>query len=81
MEIIIRHVILVLKITMNQVKKEKSFPEVPNEAIVQPEQERPETMDLMPEQVENKDEVEYEQMKSADNDMDGDDNPDLDPEA
>lgn len=81
MEIIIRHVILVLKITMNQIKKEKSFPEVPNEAIVQPEQERPETMDLMPEQVENKDEVEYEQMKSADNDMDGDDNPDLDPEA
>lgn len=81
MEIIIRHVILVLKITMNQVNKEKSFPEVPNEAIVQPEQERPETMDLMPEQVENKDEVEYEQMKSADNDMDGDDNPDLDPEA
>jgi hypothetical protein len=81
MEIIIRHVILVLKITMNQVKKEKSFPEVPNEAIVQPEQEGPETMDLMPEQVENKDEVEYEQMKSADNDMDGDDNPDLDPEA
>ena len=81
MEIIIRHVILVLKITMNQVKKEKSFPEVPNEAIVQPEQERLETMDLMPEQVENKDEVEYEQMKSADNDMDGDDNPDLDPEA
>lgn len=81
MEIIIRHVILVLRITMNQIKKEKSFPEVPNEAIVQPEQERPETMDLMPEQVENKDEVEYEQMKSADNDMDGDDNPDLDPEA
>jgi hypothetical protein len=81
MEIIIRHVILVLKITMNQIKKEKSFPEVPNEAIVQPEQESPETMDLMPEQVENKDEVEYEQMKSADNDMDGDDNPDLDPEA
>ncbi len=81
MEIIIRHIILVLKITMNQVKKEKPFPEVPNEAIVQPEQERLETMDLMLEQVENKDEVEYEQMKSADNDMDGDDNPDLDPEA
>ena len=66
---------------MNHVKKQKSFPEVPNEAIVQPEQEKPETMDVMPEQVDNKDEVEYEQMKSADNDMDGDDNPDFDPEA
>ena len=66
---------------MNEVKKQKSFPEIPEEAIVRPEQERPKTMDLTPEQVENKDEVEYEQMKSADNDMDGDDNPDLDPEA
>jgi hypothetical protein len=80
MESIIRYIILVLKITMNQVKKQKSF-EVPNEAIVQSEQERPETMDLIPEQVDNKDEVEYEQMKSAENDMDGDDNPDFDPEA
>jgi len=60
---------------MNQVKKQKSFPEVPDEAIVQPQQERPETMELLPEQVNNKDEVEYE------HDMDGDDNPDLDPEA
>ena len=66
---------------MNHVKKQKSFPEVPNEAIVQPEQEKPETMDVMPEQVDNKDELEYERMKSADNDMDGDDNPDFDPEA
>ena len=81
MEKIIRHVILVLEITMKEVKKQKSFPEVPNEAIVKPEQERPETMDVMAEQVDNKDEVEYEQMKSADNDMDGDDNPDFDPEA
>jgi hypothetical protein len=80
MESIIRYIILVLKITMNQVKKQKSF-EVPNEAIVQSEQERPETMDLIPKQVDNKDEVEYEQMKSAENDMDGDDNPDFDPEA
>ena len=80
MESIIRYIILVLKITMNQVKKQKSF-EVPNEAIVQSEQDRPETMDLIPKQVDNKDEVEYEQMKSAENDMDGDDNPDFDPEA
>jgi hypothetical protein len=81
MESIIRHVMLVLITIMNEVKKEKSFPEVPKEAIVQPEQERPETMDLIPEQVDNKDEFEYEKMKSADNDLDGDDNPDLDPEA
>ena len=81
MEKIIRHVILVLEITMKEVKKQKSFPEVPNEAIVKPEQERPETMDVTPEQVDNKDELEYERMKSADNDMDGDDNPDFDPEA
>ena len=66
---------------MTQVKKQKSFPEVPKEAIVQPEQERSETTALTPEQVENKDETEYDQMKSAENDMDGDDNPDVDPEA
>jgi len=66
---------------MTQVKKQKSFPEVPKEAIVQPEQERSETTALTPEQVENKDEVEYDQMKSAENDMDGDGNPDVDPEA
>lgn len=66
---------------MTQVKKQKSFPEVPKEAIVQPEQERSETTTLTPEQVENKDEIEYDQMKSAENDMDGDDNPDVDPEA
>jgi|SwirhirootsSR3_FD_contig_61_8589711_length_477_multi_2_in_0_out_0_1 hypothetical protein len=72
-----------LRITteMTQVKKQKSFPEVPKEAIVQPEQERSETTALTPEQVENKDEIEYDQMKSAENDMDGDDNPDVDPEA
>ena len=66
---------------MPEANNRKPFPEVPKEAIVQPEQERPETMDLIPEQVDNKDEFEYEQMKSADNDLDGDDNPDLDPEA
>lgn len=32
-------------------------------------------------EVESKDEVEYERMKSADHDMDGDDTPDLDPEV
>jgi hypothetical protein len=77
----IRNVMLRITTEMTQVKKQKSFPEVPKEAIVQPEQERSETTALTPEQVENKDEIEYDQMKSAENDMDGDDNPDVDPEA
>ena len=66
---------------MTEVKKQKPFPEVPKEAIVEPEQERSETTALRPEQVDNKDEIEYDQMKSAENDMDGDDNPDVNPEA
>jgi hypothetical protein len=77
----IRNVMLRITTEMTQVKKQKSFPEVPKEAIVQPEQERSETTALTPEQVENKDEIEYDQMESAENDMDGDDNPDVDPEA
>jgi hypothetical protein len=77
----IRNVMLRITTEMTQVKKQKSFPEVSKEAIVQPEQERSETTALTPEQVENKDEIEYDQMKSAENDMDGDDNPDVDPEA
>jgi hypothetical protein len=64
-----------------RVKKQNPFPDVPEEAIVKPEQERPEAIDVTPEQVDGKDEAEYEQMKSADYDMDGDDNPDVDPEA
>ena len=44
---------------MNQVNKQKSFPEVPNEAIAQPEQERHKKIDPMPDQVDNEDEVEY----------------------
>lgn len=54
---------------------------VPKEAIVKPEDERPAKTELKPEEVQSKDEAEYEQMKSADHDMDGDDNPDFDPEA
>lgn len=64
-----------------EVKKQKPFPEVPKEAIVEPEQERSEIAALAPEQVDNNDEIEDDQMKSAENDMDGDDNPDVDPEA
>jgi hypothetical protein len=58
----------------------KPFPKVPDEAIVKPEEEKPVETTITPEEVESKDEVEYEQMKSAEHDMDGDDNPDLDPE-
>jgi hypothetical protein len=81
MESIINHVMLVQKTTMKEVKKQKPFPEVPEEAIVEPEQERAEAIDVSPEQVDGKDEAEYEQMKSADYDMDGDDNPDVNPEV
>ena len=59
----------------------KPFPKVPDEAIVKPEEEKPVETTITAEEVESKDEVEYEQMKSAEHDMDGDDNPDLDPEV
>ena len=58
-----------------------NFPEVPDEAIIKPEDERPVKSRIRPEEVQAKDEAEYEQMKSADHDMDGDDNPDFDPAA
>jgi hypothetical protein len=54
---------------------------VPKEAIVKPEDEKPVKREIRPEEVESKDEAEYEQMKSTDPDMDGDDNPDVNPEA
>ena len=66
---------------MTQVNNNKKpYPKVPDEAIVKPEEEKPVEATITPERVESKDDVEYEQMKSAENDMDGDDNPDLDPE-
>jgi len=43
----------------------KRFPKVPDEAIVKPEEEKPVETTITPEEVESKDEVEYEQMKSA----------------
>jgi len=52
---------------------------VPDEAIVKDE--KPLKTSITPEEVESKDEIEYDRMKSADRDMDGDDNPDLDPEV
>jgi hypothetical protein len=59
----------------------KPFPKVPDEAIVKPEDEKPVETAITPEAVEGKDETEYERMKSAEHDMDGDDNPDVDPEV
>ncbi len=60
---------------------DKKFPDVPKEAIIRPEDEKPAKMEVRPEEVESKDEVEDEELKSAEHDMDGDDNPDLDPEV
>lgn len=57
------------------------FPSVAKEAIVKPDDEKPSKTEIRPEEVESKDEREYEQMMSADSDMDGDDNPDFDPEV
>ena len=59
----------------------KPFPKVPDEAIVKPEDEKPVETSITSEAVESKDETEYERMKSAEHDMDGDDNPDVDPEV
>ena len=52
---------------------------VPEEAIVKPEDERPVKREVLPEEVPNKDEAEYENLKQVDFDTDGDDNPDWDP--
>ena len=53
--------------------------DIPEEAIVKPEDERPVKREVLPEEVPNKDEAEYENLKQADFDSDGDDNPDWDP--
>jgi len=55
------------------------FPPVPKKAIVKPEDERPIKTEIKAEEVPTKDEKDYEKMKTADYDMDGDDNPDYDP--
>jgi hypothetical protein len=52
---------------------------IPEEAIVKPEDERPVKREVFPEEVPNKDETEYENLKQSDFDSDGDDNPDWDP--
>jgi hypothetical protein len=54
----------------------KKFPEVPKEAIVKPEDEKPAKVELLPEEVESKDEVEQKELHTVDHDMDGDGSPD-----
>ncbi len=54
----------------------KKFPEVPKEAIVKPEDEKPAKTELRPEEVERKDEVEQKELHAVDHDMDGDGSPD-----
>ena len=54
----------------------KKFPDVPKEAIVRPEDEKPAKIEVKPEEVESKDEVEQEQLHAVDPDMDGDGSPD-----
>ena len=60
---------------------ENNFPRVSKEAIVKPEDEKPLKSTMKPEEVKSNDEEDYERMKSADNDMDSDDNSDFDPEV
>jgi hypothetical protein len=59
----------------------RKFPNVPKEAIVRPEDEKPAMTEVKPEEVESKEETEDQKLKSADHDLDSDDNPDFDPEA
>lgn len=56
--------------------REKKFPEVPEEAIVRPEDEKPVKREIRPEEVESRDEVEQKQLHAVDHDMDGDGSPD-----
>ena len=49
----------------NDDDKKKTFPKVPDEAIIKgEEEEKPVETTLRPEEVESKDEAEYEQMKT-----------------
>jgi hypothetical protein len=54
----------------------RKFPEVPKEAIVKPEDEKPAKVELKPEEVETKDEIEQKELHAVDHDMDGDGSPD-----
>ncbi|MEW6604694.1 MAG: hypothetical protein AB1351_08410 [Thermoproteota archaeon] len=54
----------------------KKFPEVPKEAIVKPEDEKPAKIELRPEEVESEEEIEQKELHAVDHDMDGDGSPD-----
>jgi len=49
----------------------KKLPDLPKETIVRPEDEKPAKIELRPEEVESKDEVEQKQLHTVDHDMDG----------
>jgi hypothetical protein len=55
---------------------EKKFPKVPDAAIVKPEDKRPAKVEMRPEEVESKDEIEQKELHAVDHDMDGDGSPD-----
>ncbi len=65
----------------DQFMTDSNFPRIPKEVVVKQEDEKPIKNTIRSEEVESKDEVEYERMKSVDHDMDSDDNPDFDPAA
>lgn len=50
----------------------KKFPDVPKEAIVKPEDEKPTKTELRPEEVESEEEIEQEELHAVGHDMDGD---------
>ncbi|GEM_PF-6745876 len=55
----------------------KRFPEVPKEAVVKREDEKPPKTVLRSEEVESKEEIEQKELHAVDNDMDGDGSPDI----
>lgn len=62
----------------NNAAQTRKPPKVPKATIVTPEQEHPAQTTIPPEEVEGKDEQEYEVLKAVDHDKDSDDNPDYD---
>jgi hypothetical protein len=66
---------------MNESADEKSYPDVPEIAIVKPEEERPiKTNKRSEEELDgSENEADYEHMDTEFTDMDGDGNPDFDP--
>jgi hypothetical protein len=66
--------------TNNNNEDTKDFPPVPKEAIVKPEDERPEKMVIKPEETLEEKQADTTEYPAAENeDMDGDGSPDWDP--